>query len=291
MGSAPPHSSSLLLSPYQPHPEGFVWLLFQPNPLLWYSHGKAWKCPEGQRDLDMLRSLFNGKAVPLKYPQQETAISHRHAKTAVTSLHQGDTWKESLPVVWALPCFILSLPLSGFSQCPPLWSPFKRPPSLCNSTHTAATYPLTLLTSGWLCDKQEHNRKPHNLTGSLRCKERFEIPFKLPVLPLNLAVREQLLCVTCLRVSARGGDRLFQTNRQIQKQIVPHLARRRAHLRSHTLGSLQVIEARVATCGWWVTTKPNDDRSNSDAVEWGWSDFIPITLPFLSAAAQWQQPL
>ncbi len=208
-GACGVRSSSLLLSPYLPHPEGFVWLLFQPNPLLWYSHGKAWKCPEGQRDLDMLRSLFNGKAVPLKYPQQETAISHRHAKTAVTSLHQGDTWKELLPVVWALPCFILSLPLSGFSQCPPLWSPFKRPPSLCNSTHTAATYPLTLLTSGWLCDKQEHNRKPHNLTGSLRCKERFEIPFKLSALPLNLAVREQLLCVTCLRVSARGGDRRF----------------------------------------------------------------------------------
>ena len=176
-GACGVRSSSLLLSLYQPHPGGFVWLLFQPNPTLSYSHGEAWKWPEGQRALDMLRALFNWKAVPLKYPQQETAISHQHAKTAVTSLHQGDTWKELLPVVWALPCFFLSLPLSGFSQCPPLWSPFKTPPlpyatppTLQRLTHSP------FLTSGWLCDKREHNRKPHDLTSSLRREETFEIP-------------------------------------------------------------------------------------------------------------------
>lgn len=77
------------------------------------------------RVLGMLRALFNiGAATPYppppkkrkpkkKHPQQETAISHRHAKTAVSSRHQGSRWKESLPVVRALPRFILSLPLSG----------------------------------------------------------------------------------------------------------------------------------------------------------------------------------
>lgn len=47
--------------------------------------------PRAVWDLGMLRSPFSSRAVPLKYPQQETAISHQHAKTAVTSLHQGDT--------------------------------------------------------------------------------------------------------------------------------------------------------------------------------------------------------
>ena len=154
------------LGPYQPHPGGFVWLLLQPNPLLWYSHGNV---PRASGTWPCWEASLTGKAVLLKYPQQETAISHRHAKTAVTSLHQGRTWKELLPVVWALPCFILSLPLSGFSQCPPLWSPFKHPPlTLPYATPPTLTYPLTLLTSGWLCDKQERHRKCQNLTSVVK---------------------------------------------------------------------------------------------------------------------------
>lgn len=130
----------------------------------------------------MLRSLCNGKAVPLKYPQQETAISHRHAKTAVTGLHQGDTWKELLPVVWALPCFILSLPLSGFSQCPPLWSPFKRPPSLCNPTHTAVTYPLVFFNKGTVVwSTRAQSEKSLNLNWHWQ----LDIPFRPSTLPFK----------------------------------------------------------------------------------------------------------
>lgn len=58
------------------------------------------------------------------------------------------------------------------------------------------------LTSGRPRDKRESNRKPHNLTSSLRCKETFEIPFKVSALPLNPTVRKQLLHVTCLPGSA-----------------------------------------------------------------------------------------
>lgn len=42
--------------------------------------------PRVTRALGMLSA-----PAPLKYPQQETAISHQHAKTAVTSQHQGGT--------------------------------------------------------------------------------------------------------------------------------------------------------------------------------------------------------
>lgn len=42
--------------------------------------------PRVTRALGMLRVPAS-----LKYPQQETAISHQHAKTAVTSQHQGGT--------------------------------------------------------------------------------------------------------------------------------------------------------------------------------------------------------
>lgn len=85
----------LLLSPYRPPSWGAGGGLFgccsSQTQCFDTTMEKAWKCLKGQQDLGMLRKLFNRKAVALKYPQQETAISHRHAKTAVTSLHQGDT--------------------------------------------------------------------------------------------------------------------------------------------------------------------------------------------------------
>lgn len=114
------------------------------------------------------RALLMGKLSLLKYPQQETAISHRHAKTAVPSQHQGGTWKELLPV--GEPsldpfsrCFCLAPPMPSSSfglfkkrqpPHPPLYF------SQCNPTHAAVTiYPLTLLTSPWLCDKHLDNQK------------------------------------------------------------------------------------------------------------------------------------
>lgn len=45
------------------------------------------------------RPASKRETCPFKYPQQETAISHEYARTAVSSPLQGETWKEQFPVV------------------------------------------------------------------------------------------------------------------------------------------------------------------------------------------------
>lgn len=174
-GACGVRSSSLLLSPYQPHPGVFVWLLFYPNPLLWYSNGKSWKCPEGQRDLDMLRSLFKRESCPLKNIHNRKQPSVIDTPKQLLPAYIKGTHKRSCSLLFepSLVSFSCCLCLT-FSQCPPLWSP---PPFLMQPhPHCSDFYPLTHLTSGWLCDKQEHDRKPHNLTSCLRTVKRKRNP-------------------------------------------------------------------------------------------------------------------
>lgn len=74
--SAPPYSSkepiNFIIGSWGGGAAGALTALIQP--------------PRVTRALGMLSA-----PAPLKYPQQEMAISHQHAKTAVTSQHQGGT--------------------------------------------------------------------------------------------------------------------------------------------------------------------------------------------------------
>lgn len=190
----------------------------------------------------MLRDLLKWKAVPLKYPQQETAISHRHAKTAVTSRLQGDTWKELLPVVWALPCFILSLLLSGFSQGTSYFGVLFNTPALFAGADPAA---LLQLHPPTLFDY-------HNLIHKVEKKGPIVILSEIWASPQNLSARTRFCYASPVYVSQpRRGERRFQN-----KQARPNEARTTqkaavtaGHVWAHVLPrSWQVTGAWAAVC-------------------------------------------
>lgn len=88
--------------------------------------------PSGPKEFLLLSTLLM-ENLPLKYQQQEVAISHQHATTAVTSPTSMQDMKGTTPLV----PFSRSL---SFSSLVLLQGSFQPPPTLTRPTHT---YPLS----------------------------------------------------------------------------------------------------------------------------------------------------